>query len=83
MSVDGLRTSLADRYRIERELGAGGMARELAAESRGSAEAAKAAERTRQRLRFSVAEPSGHFSDLHRAVASATSSGDDHGDHDA
>ena len=26
MSIDGLRTALADRYRIERELGAGGMA---------------------------------------------------------
>ena len=32
-----LKASLADRYRIERELGAGGMATRLAADSRGVA----------------------------------------------
>ena len=34
--------ALSDRYRIERELGAGGMATVLAADSRGSADVAEA-----------------------------------------
>ncbi len=37
-----LGAALADRYRIERKLGAGGMGLEPAAESRGSAEVAEA-----------------------------------------
>ena len=37
-----LTTALADRYCIERELGAGGMATLSAADSRGSADAAEA-----------------------------------------
>ena len=37
-----LTTALADRYRIERELGAGGMATLSAADSRGSADVAEA-----------------------------------------
>ena len=42
MSIERLTASLADRYRIEREIGAGGMGLELAAESRGSADVAEA-----------------------------------------
>jgi len=37
-----LTTTLADRYRVERELGQGGMATLSAAESRGSADVAEA-----------------------------------------
>ena len=37
-----LTTALSDRYRIERELGQGGMATLSAAESRGSADVAEA-----------------------------------------
>ena len=43
-----LTTALADRYRIERELGQGGMATLSAAESRGSADVAEATGRAVQ-----------------------------------
>jgi len=46
--MNRLATALADRYRIERELGQGGMATLSAAESRGSADVAKATGRAVQ-----------------------------------
>ena len=66
-TLDRLGAALADRYRIERELGAGGMAVELAADSRGSANVAEATNDS------NTAWTSRHFSDISRAVASATS----------
>ena len=41
-TIAGLTRALAERYRIERELGQGGMATVSAAESRGSADVAEA-----------------------------------------
>jgi hypothetical protein len=78
-----LTAGLADRYRIERELGRGGMATVSAAESRGSADVAEAT--------LAIGPPAalpwrctpGRFSDLRRAVASATSSGYGLENHDA
>ena len=90
---DRLAAALADRYRIERELGAGGMARELVTEV-----TARLTSLKRQIPGFR-----GHFSDLSRAlkdslapgsrwrapkgrsvaVASATRSGDATGHSDA
>jgi len=46
--MNRLATALADRYRIERELGQGGMATLSAAESRGSADVAEATGRAVQ-----------------------------------
>jgi S1-C subfamily serine protease len=78
-----LTASLADRYRIERELGQGGMATVSAAESRGSADVAEAT----LAIGLPAALPRrctpGRFSDLRRAVASATSSGHGLENHDA
>jgi hypothetical protein len=73
VTFERLRASLADRYRLERELGQGGMARELVTEVTARLKSLK-----RPGFRFR-----GHFSDLRRAVASATSSGDATGIHDA
>jgi hypothetical protein len=71
--VDRLTSALADRYRVEREIGQGGMARELVTEV-----TARLTSLKRQVPGFR-----GHFSDLRRAVASATSSDDAPGKHDA
>ena len=72
-SLDRLTAALSDRYRIERELGQGGMAGELVTEVTARLKSLK-----RQGFRFR-----GHFSDHRRAVALATSSGDATGIHDA
>ncbi len=71
--MEHLTAALADRYRIERELGQGGMARELVTEVTARLMSLK-------RLGTGCR---GHFSDLSRAVASATRSGDATGNHDA
>ena len=73
MSLERLTTALADRYRLERELGQGGMARELVTEV-----TARLMSLKRPGFRFR-----GHFSDLSRAIASATRSGDATGNLDA
>jgi len=63
MSADRLAAALSDRYRIERELGSGGMAASLAG---------KPAARPMSVNRHQVS-PASRFSDTSRAVASATS----------
>ncbi len=60
-----LSAALSDRYRIERELGAGGMARELV-----TAVTARLTSLKRPRPGFR-----GHFSDLSRVAASAADTG--------
>jgi hypothetical protein len=72
-----LAAALADRYTLEGEVGQGGMASELAAQSRGSADVAKATLAHRW-LRLcagvlALQRSERHFSDISRAVASATS----------
>ena len=74
-AVDRLTSALADRYRKERELGQGGMARELVTEVTARLMSLK---RPGFHFRFR-----GHFGDLSRAVASATRSGEATGNHDA
>ncbi len=64
-SLDRLTAALSDRYRIERELGQGGMARELVTEVTARLKSLK-------RL---VSGFRGHFSDLCRVAASAAESG--------
>ena len=68
---DRLTAALSDRYRVERELGAGGMEREHAAKSRGSADVAEATSGPPRGWMMRAAP--GRFSDISRAVASATS----------
>ena len=68
----GLAAALSDRYRLERELGQGGMVRRRVAEA-----TARLMSLKRPGFRFR-----GHFSDLSRAVASATRSDDAPGNHD-
>ena len=63
--LERLRTALSDRYRIERELGQGGMARRRVAEA-----TARLASLKRPGFRFG-----GHFSDLRRVAASAADTG--------
>ena len=67
-----LAAALADRYRLERELGQGGMVRELVTEVTARL----------MSLKRQVPGFRGHFSDLSRAVASATRSDDAPGNHD-
>ncbi len=70
--LERLTSALADRYQIERELDSGGMATDLAAESRGSAEVTEV---THTRHCWMPESPLAHgrFSDIGRAVALATS----------
>ena len=69
--IERLAAALADRYTVERELGQGGMEREHAAKSRGSAAVAEATSGPPQGSMMHAAP--GRFSDIIRAVASATS----------
>ena len=62
--VNRLTAALADRYRLERELGQGGMVRRRVAEA-----TARLMSLKRPGFRFQ-----GHFSDLCRAAASAADS---------
>jgi hypothetical protein len=74
MTIDRLRASLADRYRLERELGQGGMRRR-------PAEAGARLKSLKRPLAPGLAatglccqRSTRHFSDASRAVASATRS---------
>jgi hypothetical protein len=74
-SVARLTDTLAGRYQLERELGQGGMANELAAGSRGSATVAEATRGMRPKTPPASTlwnRSARHFSDTSRAVASAT-----------
>jgi len=72
MTIDRLTAALSDRYRLERELGQGGMATELVTEvilNDSLTVAARLMSLKRPRFRFR-----GHFSDLSRVAASAADS---------
>jgi hypothetical protein len=65
MTLEQLSAALADRYRIERKLGEGGMARRLVAEATARP----------MSLKRPVSGCRGHFSDRSRVAASAADSG--------
>ncbi len=72
MSLERLTAALADRYRLERELGVGGMPTELVTEVIQTDSLTVPARR--MSLKRQLPGVRGHFSDIRRAAASAADS---------